>query len=135
MADITIPQLDPLANIPDEAILYVVVDGVDYRTTKGEFLSNINSGFQKTVTSNITLDNSYNNTIVKVKGTATITVPAGLVNNFNCVFDVWAGATATFNTTAVTLNSSIGTTLIAGKMATLYQDESTNVYRLRGELS
>lgn len=90
---------------------------------------------QKVISGNITLNDSYNNCICKIKANSTITIPEGLKKNFNAVFDVWTG-TATFVTSGTaTINDDIGTTLTIGKMATLYQEELTNEFRLRGELS
>lgn len=95
---------------------------------------------QKTITGNVTLDNTYHNCIVKVKATASITVPYGLILNFNAVFDCWSGATATFiqGTNVDIIETAL--TLLPGKMATLYQDGSTSgltteVFKLKGETS
>lgn len=38
MANTTILDQDPLSSIPGDAIMYIVVDGQDFRTTKDEFL-------------------------------------------------------------------------------------------------
>ncbi len=76
-------------------------------------------------TGNVTLNNTYHNCIVLVKNTATITVPYGLTISFNCVFDTWAGATATFvqGTNVDVIETAL--TLSPLKMASLYQDSST----------
>lgn len=99
------------------------------------FIDNPSTTSQKTLNNDIILDNSFNNKIVKVKSSSTITIPTGLYENFNCIFDAWDGATASFIVSGVTISSSIGTTLAPGKMATLYKDGNNEVYRLRGELS
>lgn len=95
---------------------------------------------QKIITGNVTLNDTYHNCIVLVKNTANITIPYGLISGFNCVFDAWSGATATF--IEGTNVNVIETTLILApnKMASLYQDGSskglaTEVYKLKGELS
>lgn len=118
--------------IPNKESVFVEYDGTNAKELFRSFVTTN----QKLITANTTLDSTYNNCIVKVKGTATITIPTGLENNFNCVFDVWTGATATFAVSGgASVNATLGSTLAAGKMATLYQDAATNVYRLRGELS
>lgn len=95
---------------------------------------------QKIITGNVTLNDTYHNCIVLVKNTATITVPYGLTISFNCVFDCWAGATATFvqGTNVDVIETAL--TLSPLKMASLYQDSSTKgltteVYKLKGETS
>jgi hypothetical protein len=88
---------------------------------------------QKEIIGNITLDNSFNGCIVKVKATATITIPSSLKPSFNCVFDVWTGFTATFVAGSGVTISSNGLKLLAEKMGTLYKDGATPIYRLKGE--
>lgn len=90
---------------------------------------------QKTISSSLLLDDSYDNCIVKVKSTATITIPSGLATDFNCVFRTFSGVTATFEAaTGVTFDAPNGVVLEATKMATLFKDGSTETYVLEGEL-
>ena len=90
---------------------------------------------QKEIIGNVTLDDSYNGCIVKIKATANITVPATLKPYFNCVFDSWTGFTGTFIVGAGVTISSDGLKLLSEKMATLYKDGAAPVYRLKGETS
>lgn len=48
---ITIPDLDPLALVPDNAEIYVTHNGNDYRTTKADFLAALTNGKQDVLTS------------------------------------------------------------------------------------
>jgi len=90
---------------------------------------------QKEIIGNVTLDDSFNGCIVKVKAIATITVPANLKPSFNCVFDIWPDFAGTFVAGSGATISSDGLKLLSGKMATLYKDGSNPVYRLKGETS
>lgn len=92
---------------------------------------------QKTISGNVTLDDTYNGCIVKIKATANITVPGNLMTNFSATFDAWTGATGTFVEDAGTSANIVETTLILapGKMATLYKDGATTDYKLKGETS
>jgi len=98
------------------------------------FVENNQLSKQKIISENTILNESYNNAIIKITQTCIITIPLGLPYNFNCVIDVWVG-TVTFDVSEVTISNSIGNILEEGKMATLYQDEENNIFRLRGELS
>ena len=110
---------------------YFIGDGSQLTNLTINELSN-----QKTITSSVLLDNTYNNTLVKVKTSSSITIPNGLINNFNCIFDVWDSGSVNFVVSGgSSINSTNGTNLLSNKVASLYQDESTNIYRLKGELS
>lgn len=90
---------------------------------------------QREIIGNITLDNTFNGCVVKVKATSTITVSKDLMPNFNCVFDVFPTFTATFVAGSGATISSNGLKLLADKMATLYKDGAAFNYRLKGETS
>lgn len=88
---------------------------------------------QKTVTGNITADNSWNGAIIKVKASAVITIPSGLVKGFEFDCATFTGATATLVQGAgVTLNSPNGLILQEKKMLTVFND-TLNTYEVRGE--
>jgi hypothetical protein len=90
---------------------------------------------QKTIITDTTLDNSYNGCLVKVKATAIITYPVGLITGFNCIYSTYTGSTATLSSAPfVTKNSPSGFILLPNKMCTSYQDGADN-YEFRGELS
>ncbi|MNR42588.1 hypothetical protein D3C85_1611210 [compost metagenome] len=88
---------------------------------------------QKNITGNVTLDDTYNRAIVKVKANATITVPSTLYAGFSAVFDCWTGATATFVAGAGATIVEVELILPSNKMATLYKDGATATYKLKGE--
>ena len=90
---------------------------------------------QKTITTNTILDDTYNNAIVKIKTSASITIPSTLMTNFNCVFRTFTGVTASFIAgSGTTMDAPYGMTLSTYKMATLFKDGSTTTYILEGEL-
>lgn len=90
---------------------------------------------QKTIVSNLILDNSYNGKIVKVKSNATITIPSTLKKDFSCVFRTFTGAVATFvGGVGVTLDAQKGLILEPFKMATLFKDGNFSYFVLEGEL-
>lgn len=91
---------------------------------------------QKNVTGNVTLDASYNGTIVKVKNNSIITIPTGLPSMFSCVFRTYEGVTATFqNSGGVTMDAPKGMTLEEFKMSTLFKDGNLETFILEGELT
>lgn len=53
MADITIPELNPLAVVPDDAIVYVIVDGMDFKTTKSALIGDLDLKLDKVTTSGV----------------------------------------------------------------------------------
>jgi hypothetical protein len=88
---------------------------------------------QKTVIGNVTVDNSYNGAIVKVKATANITIPSGLVTGFEFDYATYTGATATLVAGAgVTLNAGTSLILAPKKLGTIWND-GTNIYEVRGD--
>lgn len=90
---------------------------------------------QKTITGNVTLDNSFNGKIVKIKANATITIPTTLKKDFSCVFRTFMGATGTFaGGVGSTVDAQKGTILEPFKMATLFKDGNAAYFVLEGEL-
>lgn len=93
--------------------------------------------YYKTINSSLSLDDTYHNTIVRVKTTATITVPDGLRSDFNCVFRTYDNVTATFTvsgTATIDSTNSDGLILAEKSNASLFNDGLDN-YILAGELS
>lgn len=86
----------------------------------------------KTITGNVTLDNTYHNCIVRINATCTITVPFALRTDFNCVFDVIGVHIATFiEGTGVVFSAPVGKILKSNSMGTIYR-YTPNIYRLNG---
>lgn len=95
---------------------------------------------QKTInSSSVTLDDTYNGVIVKVKANSTITIPKGLIKNFNCIFITYDTITATFiedDVVTTTLLPPTGRKLDPYKMVTLFKDtDLTDTYILQGDLT
>lgn len=126
----------------------VVFDSEDGNKTKYRLFSQIKSALnsffdtkyqplftgQVTVIGNITLDDSYNGKLLKIKATCSITVPSTLSPEFNCVSRTFSGCTANYIAGAgVTLDAPDGLILEPFKMATLFKDGSTSTYVLEGE--
>lgn len=79
----------------------------------------------KTITGNVTLDDSYHNTTVWITANATITVPSTVRPNFNCVFFVVGSFTATItNDVGVTFISPFGLSIPADCTAFLGRYQS-----------
>ena len=88
----------------------------------------------KTINSDSTLDDSYHNCIVRVTANAIITIPQGLREDFNCVFDSIGSVTGTFTEgSGITFSAPFGKLLKNNSMCTLYKTSSGN-FRLNGGL-
>ena len=88
----------------------------------------------KIIPGNVTLDDSYHNCIVRITANSIITVPTGLRDDFNCVFDVYGTAVGTFVADSeVSFSAPFGLKLRDNTMCTIYKI-STNEYRINGGL-
>lgn len=86
----------------------------------------------KIISGDVTLDNSYHNAIVRITATCTITVPANLRSDFNCVFDSFDAAIATFvEGSGTTFSFPYGKILKSNSMGTVYKYKGST-YRLNG---
>ena len=90
---------------------------------------------QFTISGGTTLmTNDYNNSIIKIKANSIIAIPAGLMTNWNAIFDVWSGTASFTQGSGVTFSAPDGLSLQENSMCTVYKDGSTNTYRIKGEL-
>lgn len=88
----------------------------------------------KTISGNVTLDDSYHNAICWITANAIITVPSTLRADFNCVFDAIGTVAGTFTEGAgVTFSAPNGKILKDDEMCSLSKITSS-VYRLNGGL-
>ena len=88
----------------------------------------------KTISGDVTLDDTYHNCIVRITANCVITVPTGLRADFNCVFDMIGLFVATFlEGSGITFSSPFGNLLKENAMCTLYKVTSSN-FRLNGGL-
>jgi len=94
----------------------------------------INIQSYKTISGNVTIDDTYHNCIVRVTANATITIPTGLRADWNAVFDVVGAFTATFVESSTTFSAPFGKKLLTDKMGSIYTT-STNNFRLNGGFS
>lgn len=89
----------------------------------------------KTISGNITLDDTYHNCIVRITANCVITVPNTLRADFNCVFDVIGLFTAQFVAGGTTTFSApFGAFLRDNMMCTLYKETSVR-FRINGGLT
>lgn len=90
---------------------------------------------QFTITGNTTLSNIHNGAILKIKATCTLTVPAGLIENFSCVSRTFSGYTATWvEGSGFTLDAPSGKIQEPLKLVTFVKDGNTNTGFLEGGL-
>ena len=88
----------------------------------------------KTVSSSITLNDTYYNSIVRVVNNATITVPSNLRSDFKCVFESIETAIVIFQEgSGVSFSAPFGKILRDNSMCTFYKI-SDNYYRINGTL-
>lgn len=116
---------------PDGTILITYTNGSTYTTPsfkgdKGD-AGSANTP-TKTITGNITLDNTFNNAIVLLKANATITIPSGLAVGFNMVVKSFTGAVGTYTagTGATVSSESDGLTQYAKSTISVIQDGANN---------
>lgn len=87
----------------------------------------------KTITGNVTIDDSYHNAIVRITSNATITIPSGLRVDFNASFYAKNTSIGTFVAgSGVTILSPFGLVLRDNAMGTLFPDVSANNYIING---
>src|SRR5690606_19896559 len=87
----------------------------------------------KTISGNVTLDDTYHNAICWITANAINTVPSTLRADFNCVFDVVGSFTGTFTEgVGVTFSAPNGKILKDNAMCTLSKRGSE--YRLNGSM-
>jgi len=87
------------------------------------------------VSSNKTLSNTDNGTIILLTASATITLPNGLMNGFNCSFSTLAGVTLTYSLGgSVVLLNNLGTTMAEKLSHTIVNTGVANEYLTAGSL-
>lgn len=84
------------------------------------------------VTASTALDNSYNNAIVKIKDSCTITIPSNLTGNFSCLFRTYSGVQATFvGDENTSIDAPSGLKLEEFSVADFYKDGDSSTYILQ----
>jgi hypothetical protein len=117
----------------------ILVSGTNIKTINGTSIlgsGNLATDTQsyKTISGNVTIDNTYHNCIVRVTANATITIPTGLRSDWNAVFDVVGAFTATFVESGTTFSAPFGKKLLTDKMGSIYTTSANN-FRLNGGFS
>lgn len=89
---------------------------------------------QFNITGNITLTNAHNGAFLKIKASCTITVPSGMIAEFNCIARTFTGATVTWiEGSGVTFDAPLGKMQDPFRMISLLKDGNTETYILTGE--
>jgi len=87
------------------------------------------------ISTNRTLSNTDNGKIIVLTSSATITIPNGLMNGFNCSFSTLAGVTMTYALGgSVTLLNNNGTTMAEKLSHTIVNTGVSNEYLTAGSL-
>jgi len=87
------------------------------------------------ISTNTTLSDSDNGKIILLTASATITLPNGLMNGFNCSFSTLAGATLTYSLGgSVVLLNNTGTTMAEKLSHTIVNTGVSNEYLTAGSL-
>ncbi|SHK69955.1 hypothetical protein [Epilithonimonas mollis] len=87
----------------------------------------------KTITGNTTLDNTYNNSYVRITANCTITIAAGLASDLNVFFIVVGNYTATFINPSTTVYAPFGK-ILKQDLKCLLKATSMNNFDLIGDL-
>lgn len=115
----------------------ILVSGTNIKTINGTSIlggGNIVTTSTQTyfnITGNTTLDSSYNNSILRIKGNAVITIPSGLPADFNFVVAIYSGFTYTQVAGAGVTQSPTTVTKSGENMLTTFVD-GTNNYKTFG---
>jgi len=87
------------------------------------------------ISTNTTLANSDNGTIILLTASCTVTLPNGLMSGFNCSFATQTGATMTYALGgSVTLINNVGTTMAQNLSHTIVNTGTSNEYLTAGSL-
>jgi len=87
------------------------------------------------ISTNTTLADSDNGTIVLLTASCTVTLPNGLMSGFNCSFSTQTGATLTYALGgSVTLINNVGTTMAQNLSHTIVNTGTSNEYLTAGSL-
>jgi len=87
------------------------------------------------ISTNTTLANSDNGTIILLTASCTVTLPNGLMSGFNCSFSTQTGATLTYALGgSVTLINNVGTTMAQNLSHTIVNTGTSNEYLTAGSL-
>ena len=85
-------------------------------------------------TSGYTLTNADSGGIVIFTASATLTIPTGLADGFECTFVTLSGVTLTVVSTGNTLNNATSTTMLPQLSFTLKRMLAANTYIVAGSL-
>ncbi len=104
----------------------------------GDFnaVGNITGGLKvRKISTNTTLADSDNGTIILLTSSCTVTLPNGLMSGFNCSFSTQAGVTMTYALGgSVTLINNAGTTMAEKLSHTIVNTGTSNEYLCAGSL-
>lgn len=107
-------------------------------SSDGDFNSvgNITGGLKvRKISTNTTLANTDNGTIILLTASCTVTLPNGLMPGFNCSFSTQTGATLTYALGgSVTLINNVGTTMAQNLSHTIVNTGTSNEYLVAGSL-
>lgn len=108
------------------------IRGVDFQDDLGQSLLLAS----KSISGNVTIDNSYHNKIVRITASCTITIPNNLRTDFNCTFEVIGAYTAQFvDGSGATTSAPFGRYLKTDLTAMFYCTGTASNYRLNGSLT
>jgi len=87
------------------------------------------------ISTNTTLADSDNGTIILLTASCTVTLPNGLMSGFNCSFSTQTGVTMTYALGgSVTLINNVGTTMAQNLSHTIVNTGTSNEYLTAGSL-
>ncbi len=97
---------------------------------------NITGGIKvRKISTNTTLADSDNGTVILLTASCTVTLPNGLMSGFNCSFSTATGATLTYALGgSVTLINNTGTTMAQNLSHTIVNTGTSNEYLVAGSL-
>jgi len=99
------------------------------------FVQGIKALTVRKISTNTTLADSDNGTIILLTASCTVTLPNGLMSGFNCSFSTQTGATMTYALGgSVTLINNVGTTMAANLSHTIVNTGTSNEYLTAGSL-
>jgi len=130
-SDAFIVRMNGLATLPSVTNTLITADTTGKAVVTKEY---VNNRLVLEKSGNYTLVDTDSGGVIIFTASATLTIPTGLADGFECTFVTLAGVTLTVSATGVTLNNNTSTTLLPQLSFTLKRMIAADTYIATGNL-